>query len=127
MRRCCNRNNFANVNSNNSFCGNNSINNLSNSQTIPTNTCMFNNESNNRQCECGFDEENNNSFTTNPMYGHAYVPNQRMEEIFNACNGLANGSIFPELVFPYAPGDSIVEANYLAETTIESGCNNNGM
>jgi hypothetical protein len=88
---------------------------------------MFYNELNNRQCECGFDDEYNENFTSIPMYGHAYVPNQRMEEIFNACNGLENGSIFPELIFPYSPGDSIVEANYLAENTIESGCNNNGM
>jgi hypothetical protein len=88
---------------------------------------MLNDDESNNKCECGFDDEDNGSFTSNPMYGHAYVPNQRIDEIFNKCSGLSNGSIFPELIFPYSPGDSIVEANYLAENTIESGCNNNGM
>lgn len=32
---------------------------------------------------------------------HAYVPWQNLNQIFNPAEGLANGTIFPELVFPY--------------------------
>lgn len=131
MRRCCNRNNSSNMRCNrNNFsnrCCNNNDMFYDPNIAIPSINSFSNNNSMYSPCRCGFDEESSEVFTQNPMYGHAYVPNQTMEEIFNANNGLIHGSIFPELISPYSPCDSIIEANYLANNTIESGCDCNDM
>lgn len=75
-------------------------------------------------CECGFDEEFN-PFPTNYMYGQSYVPIQRMNKTFTPDVGLRMGTIFPELVSPYAPGQSMAEIKYLKNTNmIGEGCNN---
>lgn len=74
-------------------------------------------------CECGFEEENN-VFPENPMLGQSYVPIQYMDKTFKPCVGLKMGTIFPELVSPYMPGQSMNEIEYLAATnTIKEGCN----
>lgn len=74
-------------------------------------------------CECGFEEEDN-VFPENPMLGQSYVPIQYMDKIFKPCVGLKMGTIFPELVSPYMPGQSMNEIEYLAATnTIKEGCN----
>ena len=74
-------------------------------------------------CECGFDEEYN-VFPENPMLGQSYVPIQYMDKTFKPCVGLKMGTIFPELVSPYMPGQSMNEIEYLAATnTIKEGCN----
>lgn len=52
-------------------------------------------------------------FPTNVMYGHAYVKNQIMNRIFSPEEGLKMGTIFPELVMTYEPGDSMAEMLYL--------------
>ena len=58
------------------------------------------------------------------MLGQSYVPIQIMGETFKPCVGLKNGTLFPELVSPYSPGDSMKEIKYLAATnTIGKGCN----
>ena len=56
---------------------------------------------------------NNNPFPNNYLYGHAYTPNQRLNKTFTPEIGLENGSLFPELVSPYMPGQSIDFINYL--------------
>ena len=55
----------------------------------------------------------NDSFPKNIMYGHAYVKNQNMNTIFSPEEGLRRGTLFPELVSPYEPGDSMIELLYL--------------
>lgn len=52
-------------------------------------------------------------FPVNYLYGHAYTPNQIMNKTFEPSVGLSNGTIFPELVSPYCPGQSIDFINYL--------------
>lgn len=68
--------------------------------------CMQNTYSNN----CS---QNNNVFPKNFLYGHAYTPNQYMNNTFTPEVGLENGTIFPELVSPYSPGQSIDFIEYL--------------
>lgn len=74
-------------------------------------------------CACGFDEEMN-VFPDNPMLGQSYVPFQFMDKTFKPCVGLKMGTIFPELVSPYMPCQSMREIDYIAATnTIKEGCN----
>lgn len=74
-------------------------------------------------CECGFDEEYN-VFPENPMLGQSYVPMQYMDRTFKPCVGLKMGTIFPELVSPYMPCQSMRENEFIAETNmIKEGCN----
>ena len=82
---CCNRR----VNR----CGCNSNNNIYESTTC----------SNNRS----------SVFPENYLYGHAYTPNQTLENTYVPEIGLQNGSIFPELISPYTPGQSIDFIEYL--------------
>ncbi len=76
-------------------------------------------------CGCGFDEEPvSNMFPSNPMLGQSYVPLQEMNRTFTPCCGLKMGTIFPELVSPYMPGQSMAENEYLKRTNeIGEGCN----
>lgn len=74
-------------------------------------------------CACGFDEEYN-AFPENPMLAQSYVPFQQMDRTFKPCVGLKMGTIFPELVSPYVPGQSMEEINYIRQTNqIRKGCN----
>ena len=74
-------------------------------------------------CGCGFDEENT-LFPNNPMLGQSYVPIQYMDKTFKPCVGLKKGTIFPELVSPYFPGQSMQQIDYIRSTnTIGKGCN----
>lgn len=74
-------------------------------------------------CECGFDEEDN-LFPENPMFGQSYVPFQVMDQTFIPSVGLKMGTIFPELVSPYMPGQSQREIEYIRNTNkIKEGCN----
>lgn len=73
-------------------------------------------------CACGFD--NNSVFPDNWMYAHSYVPHQRMNHVYTPEIGLKMGTIFPELVSPYCPGQSADVMNYLKDTnSIGEGCN----
>ncbi len=75
------------------------------------------------KCQCGFDEEEN-VFPYNPMLGQSYVPIQMMTNTFTPCCGLENGTIFPELVSPYYPCQSIEDIEYIrSRNTIGKGCN----
>ena len=74
-------------------------------------------------CACGFDEEFN-SFPTNSMYGQSYVPVQVMDRTFTPEAGLRHGTIFPELVSPYCPNQSIEEIEFIKmRNKIGEGCN----
>ena len=80
-------------------------------------------EENSNSCDCGFDEEQS-VFPENPMLAQSYVPIQYMDRTFKPCVGLKMGTIFPELVSPYSPGQSMEEINYIAMTNkIGKGCN----
>ena len=82
-----------------------------------------NDESFNSNCGCGFDEEDD-GFPSNPMYAQSYVPMQIMNNTYTPCNGLKYGTIFPELVSPYCPGQSMAVLEYIREAnTIKGGCN----
>ena len=52
-------------------------------------------------------------FPTNYLYGHAYTPVQTLDKTFTPQVGLQNGTIFPELVSPYNPGQSMDFINFL--------------
>ena len=74
-------------------------------------------------CDCGFDEDMN-VFPDNPMLAQSYVPIQFMDRTFKPCVGLKMGTIFPELVSPYMPGQSMEEIQYLRDSNeIGKGCN----
>ena len=74
-------------------------------------------------CECGFDEDDN-PFPTNPLLGNSYVPNQILKTTFMPDVGLKLGTIYPELVRPYMPGQAMAEIEYLRKTnSIKEGCN----
>lgn len=76
------------------------------------------------ECECGFDEECG-AFPANYMYGQSYVPIQVMNKTFTPEVGLRMGTIFPELVSPYMPGQSMAEIEYIRNANkIGEGCNN---
>lgn len=75
------------------------------------------------ECACGFDEDDN-LFPESPQYGQSYVPFQIMNRTFRPSIALKNGTVFPELVSPYQPGQSVAENAYLkANNEIKGGCN----
>ena len=90
--------------------------------------CNYNMMNYNENCNCGFDDDNEiDVFPKNPMLAQSYVPIQYMDETFKPCVGLDNGTIFPELVSPYYPGDSMKEIEFLRRTnSIGEGCNDDG-
>jgi len=104
---CDNVSNYANSDMNDNCCNN----------------CCNNCNMNNYDCQCGFDE-GINVFPDNPMLAQSYVPIQTLDKTFTPCCGLKNGTIFPELVSPYEPCQSMEFINYLkARNNIGEGCN----
>lgn len=74
-------------------------------------------------CSCGFNE-GMSVFPENPTLAQSYVPYQFMDETFKPCVGLKMGTIFPELVSPYVPCQSIEEIEFIKATNkIGKGCN----
>ena len=61
------------------------------------------------------------SFPSTIRYGSAYVPVQTFRTVYTPANGLANGTMFPELVRQYSPNQSLAEMEYLRNYR-ESGC-----
>ena len=58
------------------------------------------------------------------MYAQSYVPVQVMDNTFMPCSGMHKGTIFPELVSEYCPGQSMAQIQYLRDTNpIKGGCN----
>ena len=87
------------------------------------NANMYGCSNNYNKCNCGFNEPES-VFPSNPMLGQSYVPIQRMTNTFTPCCGLKNGTIFPELVSPYYPCQSVEDIEYLrSRNTIGKGCN----
>lgn len=110
---CCMNNNYMNdENMQNDFLENQCSNVMS------ANTDMYN-----QNCECGFDEEYS-VFPENPSLGQSYVPYQFMDKTFKPSIGLKMGTLFPELVSPYKPGQSMEIIKYLESTNkVGKGCN----
>ena len=78
----------------------------------------------NENCNCGFDDEYNSVFPEDPMLAQSYVPYQFMDKTFKPQIGLKMGTIFPELVSPYCPGQSMEMIKYLESTNkVGEGCN----
>ena len=74
-------------------------------------------------CKCGF-EEQDNGLPENPMLAQSYVPIQKMDKVFKPEIGLRKGTIFPELVSPYFPNQSLEEIEYIKATNKgKEGCN----
>lgn len=122
--RCCCQNKY-NPEIIESLC--NDVGTTADYAQAPVNSCGCgcNNMMNSNSCGCGFDEEPiSNMFPSNPMLGQSYVPLQEMDKTFTTCCGLKMGTIFPELVSPYMPGQSMAENDYLRRTNeIGEGCN----
>ncbi len=117
-RTCCS----CNCSSKSNSCNNNKDKDI----IDDTCECVQNMMDNSDSCECGFDEDN--LFPSNPMYAQSYVPWQTMDKTFTPCVGLKMGTIFPELVSPYMPGQSMEEIEYIRRTNkIGEGCNKYGM
>lgn len=51
-----------------------------------------------------------------PQLANSYVPYQYLDELFEPCEALEHGTIFPELVSPYFPGQSQEIIRYLEGT-----------
>ena len=78
----------------------------------------------NDTCSCGYDERHDSVFPENPVLGQSYVPIQTMDKTFKPCVGLKMGSLFPELVNPYYPCQSMEENAFIeAMNTVGKGCN----
>ena len=79
----------------------------------------------NENCNCGFDDDNEKDvFPENPMLAQSYVPIQTMNETFKPCIGLKKGTIFPELVSPYKPCDSMRDIAFIESmNSPKEGCN----
>ena len=74
-------------------------------------------------CKCGF-TKGMSVFSENPTLAQSYVPIQYMDKTFKPCVGLKMGTIFPELVSPYKPCQSIEEIEFIKATNkIGKGCN----
>ena len=109
------------------YCMNNSAFNTSNNilEDKCENVVSYDDECEKNECECGFDEEYEMSvFPENPMLAQSYVPWQYMDKTFKPEVGLRMGTIFPELVSPYMPCQSMRVNEYLEATNkIGKGCN----
>lgn len=113
-RKCCKCNNCnwnnSDVISNYDDCLENSCSNIENTLGLYD------------DCSCGFNDYN--PFPENPVLGQSYVPFQTMDTTFIPCVGLKMGTVFPELVSPYMPGQSMDENKYLKRrNSIGEGCN----
>lgn len=94
-------------------------------QNSNTNSCSLCSRNSDSNCPCRNNTNcpnNSSPFPANYMYGYAYTPNQTMNELFDPQTGLAHGSMYPELVSPYSPGDSISFIEYLKTTGRNGGC-----
>lgn len=84
---------------------------------------ISNNNYDTDECNCGFNEYSN-GLPENPMLAQSYVPIQKMNKVFKPEVGLRKGTIFPELVSPYCPNQSVEEIEYIKATNkIGEGCN----
>ena len=77
------------------------------------------------ECSCGFDEYlEDNGLPLNPILAQAYVQIQRMGKTFIPSAALKMGTVFPELVRPYVPNQSMMIKEIVAAgNVIGEGCN----
>ena len=104
------------------------MNNMDNSSDYETmcNNVLNTSYDNYDDCDCGYEDDDccGDIFPVSPMYAQSYVPIQYMDKTFKPCVGLKKGTIFPELVDPYCPGQSMEFIQYLKDTnSIGEGCN----
>lgn len=77
----------------------------------------------NYDCSCGFYEYD--GMPEFPQLGQCYVPIQKLNQTYDSCMGLQMGTIFPELVRPYVPYQSIEQSAFIESMNqIREGCNN---
>ena len=57
--------------------------------------------------------ENRTRFPENPMYGQSYVPIQFLNKVYEPAVALKKGTLFPELLTTYVPGQSMREIAYI--------------
>lgn len=109
------------------YCMNNNCDNDMQNDVLETacqNINQCNNDMYNENCSCGFNDEYNSVFPEDPMLAQSYVPIQYMDKTFKPDVGLKMGTIFPELVSPYRPCQSMEVNRYLEATNkIGEGCN----
>ena len=108
------------------YCMNNDSDNMKNEslETSCQNINQCNNNMYNENCSCGFDDDYISVFPENPSLGQSYVPYQFMDKTFKPDIGLKMGTLFPELVSPYSPCQSMEVNRYLESTNkIGEGCN----
>ena len=81
----------------------------------------INNQNNNLEdkCSCGFSSPS--AFPENYMYGQSYVPIQYIDTTFKPNVALRMGSLYPELVSPYEPGQGMAEIEFLRNATYNEG------
>lgn len=77
-----------------------------------------NNNFNTSYSSNSYDASGYNSVNYN--YARSYVPSQVFRTTFSPMEGLANGTMFPELVRPYYPSESLETINYLRSN--RGGC-----
>ena len=120
--RRCRRHNYCY-----SMC-NNMDNNANDYETMCNNVMNTCDDNDYDDCECGYEDDDNccgDIFPISPMYAQSYVPFQYMNKTFKPCVGLKKGTIFPELVDPYCPGQSMEFNQFVQNTnTVGEGCNN---
>lgn len=84
--------------------------------------CLENQGNNFNKCTCGYNQSY--QFPETPVLGQSYTPIQQFGRTFKPCIGLKMGTIFPDLVSPYMPGESSADINYLATTNeMKEECN----
>ena len=105
-------------------CNDNNEEDIMDDMISPNNNCNNIVQIPANNCECGFDMDSDGAFPTNPMLAQSYVPIQKMNKVFNPEVGLKMGTIFPELVSPYSPCQSIRQIEFLKNSNeIGEGCN----
>ena len=74
-------------------------------------------------CKCKLNNEES-VFPDDPVLGQSYVPIQKMNKTFIPEIGLKMGTLFPELVNPYSPYQSLEEIAFIKEMNrVKEGCN----
>ena len=92
-------------------------------ENISENSLNNTTNNDNNSCNCGF-EKSKNTFPENPILGQSYVPIEQLDKTFTPFIGLKKGTLFPELVMPYEPNQSLEEIDFIKElNTVKEGCN----
>ena len=111
---CCMRANNMNCN-----CNSDELETIANTVVSPASNTINDDD----DCMCGFNRAES-MFPDNAVLGQSYVPIQKMDQTYIPCVGLKKGTIFPELVMPYSPCQSIEECAFIkAMNEPGKGCN----